>query len=137
MTAAGWACFIALLAIDTLFIIVFLDYNGAIELSFIVIGNTSIDYGEPDMTTFQWVYFCIMIVCNVVVTLIIFSLAGAFGKRLLTKRALAAAMAPSRAAPLGHHGRDGAASVLPSERAGDPARHGRAHHREDRVPHAV
>ena len=87
VTAAGWVCFVSLLLVDAAFIIGFLEHNGAINL-----WDGPRDYGDARMVTWQWVYFGVMCVCNLVVTLIIISLAGAFGKRLLNKRKLAAEM---------------------------------------------
>ncbi|KAL1526054.1 hypothetical protein AB1Y20_020875 [Prymnesium parvum] len=88
VTAAGWLCFASLLSVDVAFIVGFLEYSGAINLW----DAAHRSYGDEEMTALQWLYFGVMCVCNTVVSLIIFSLAGAFGKRLLNKRKLAAAM---------------------------------------------
>lgn len=96
VTAAGWLCFISLLLANAGFIFGYLEYNGAIDV-FATTINPHGDpnrkaYGDQPMTAPQWVYFGVMCVCNTVVCLIIISLAGAFGKRLLNKQKLAAAM---------------------------------------------
>jgi len=103
VTTAGWMCFAALIIVDVVFIVGFLEYNGAIDIwdnpDF---GKNSTEYGDKQMNTPQWIYFGIMCVCNTVVFLIIFSLGGAFAKRLLNKRKLAAAMNPDGERRLSH-----------------------------------
>ena len=97
VTAAGWFCFVALITLDVVIVLGFLWHAEAIKLfsdDGEVVETTGVPYGGGSMSIAQWIYFSVLCVCNFVVTLVIISLAGAFGKRLLNKRKLAAAMAP-------------------------------------------